>query len=141
MANKNSDPKNVSKEDMDIFRKALDMLIPDVLKKAIVLGVSGEFFSEETIRKMLSDIQMPSDLVQYVIQQTSKSKNELIRIIAEEIRNFIDQAQINEQIKKFIKGFKINIKLELSFDPRDDEQFLKTSKKSEKKDHSSSKKK
>ena len=106
-----------------------------------MLGVSGEFFSEETIRKMLSDIQMPSDLVQYVIQQTSKSKNELIRIIAEEIRNFIDQAQINEQIKKFIKGFKINIKLELSFDPRDDEQFLKTSKKSEKKDHSSSKKK
>jgi hypothetical protein len=141
MGNKKSDPKNVSKEDMDIFRKAIDLLIPDVLKKAIVLGVSGEFFSEETIRKMLSDIQMPSDLVQYIIQQTSKSKNELIRIIAEEIRNIIEQAQVGEQIKKFIKGFKINIKLEVSFDPRDDEQFLKVSQKKEKKDRSQSKKK
>jgi len=142
MVNKNSTQKKVSNEDMDIFRKAIDMLIPDVLKKAIVLGVSGEFFSEETIRKMLSDIQMPSDLVQYIIQQTSKSKNDLIRIIAEEIRNVIAQAQIGEQIKKFIKGFKINIKLEVSFDPRDDEQFLKESKKmAEKKNQSAPKKK
>jgi len=141
MVNKKSDTKKVSKEDMDIFRKAIDMLIPDVLKKAIVLGVSGEFFSEETIRKMLSDIQMPSDLVQYIIQQTSKSKNEIIRIIAEEIRNIIVQAQLGEQIKKFIKGFKINIKLEVSFDPRDDEQFLKGSTKVEKKDRAPSKKK
>jgi hypothetical protein len=133
MANKNSTRENVSNEDMDIFRKAIDMLIPDVLKKALVLGVSGEFFSEETIRKMLSEIQMPSDLVQYIIQQTSKSKNELIRIIAEEIRNIIVQAQIGEQIKKFIKGFKINIKLEVSFDPREDEQFLKMSHHAEKK--------
>jgi len=120
--------KKVSKEDMDIFRKALDMLVPDVLKKALVLGVSGEFFSEDTIRKMLSDIQMPSDLVQFVIQQTAKSKNELIRIVAEEIRNIIVQAQIGEQVKKFIKGFKINIKLEVSFDPRNDEQSVEGSK-------------
>jgi hypothetical protein len=133
MINKKSTQEKVSNEDMDIFRKAIDMLIPDVLKKAIVLGVSGEFFSEETIRKMLSEIQMPSDLVQYIIQQTSKSKNELIRIIAEEIRNVIVQAQIGEQIKKFIKGFKINIKLEVSFDPREDEQFLKVSNQTEKK--------
>jgi len=141
MVNKNASQKKVSNEDMDIFRKAIDMLIPDVLKKALVLGVSGEFFSEETIRKMLSDIQMPSDLVQYIIQQTSKSKNELIRIIAEEIRNVIVQAQIGEQIKKFIKGFKINIKLEVSFDPREDEQFLKVSTNTEKKDRSRKKKK
>jgi hypothetical protein len=141
MLNYNSNQKNVSKEDMDIFRKAIDMLIPDVVKKAIVLGVSGEFFSEDTIRKMLSEIQLPSDLVQFIIQQTSKSKNELIRIIAEEIRNVIVQAQIGEQIKKFIKGFKINIKLEVSFDPRDDEQFLKVSTKSEKKDRPGTKKK
>jgi hypothetical protein len=141
MANKNASQKKVSNEDMDIFRKAIDMLIPDVLKKALVLGVSGEFFSEETIRKMLSEIQMPSDLVQYIIQQTSKSKNDLIRIIAEEIRNVVVQAQIGEQVKKFIKGFKINIKLEVSFDPRDDEQFIKASTQAEKKDHSRQKKK
>jgi hypothetical protein len=141
MVNKNSTRENVSNEEMDIFRKAIDMLIPDVLKKALVLGVSGEFFSEETIRKMLSEIQMPSDLVQYIIQQTSKSKNELIRIIAEEIRNVIVQAQIGEQIKKFIKGFKINIKLEVSFDPREDEQFLKVSSHAEKKDRAGAKKK
>jgi len=141
MLNYNSNQKKVSKEDMDIFRKAIDMLIPDVLKKAIVLGVSGEFFSEDTIRKMLSEIQLPQDLIQFIIQQTSKSKNELIRIIAEEIRNVIVQAQLGEQVKKFIKGFKINIKLEVSFDPRDDEQFLKASTNSEKKDRSGTKKK
>ena len=44
MANKNSDPKNVSKEDMDIFRKALDMLIPDVLKKSNCAGCIWRIF-------------------------------------------------------------------------------------------------
>jgi len=125
--------EKVSKEDMDIFRKAIDLLVPDVLKKSLLLGLSGEFFSEETIRKMLNDIQMPSDLVQFVVHQTSKSKNELIRIISEEIRNIIVQAQIGEQVKKFIKGFKINIKLEVSFDPRDDEKFVEQSSKDKKK--------
>ncbi|MBF0452702.1 MAG: hypothetical protein HQK75_18510 [Candidatus Magnetomorum sp.] len=128
---------NVSTEDMAIFRKVINMLIPDVLKKSVLLGISGDFFSEETIRKMLSDIQMPSDLVQYVIQQTSKSKNELIRIIAEEIRNIIIQSQLGEEFKKFLKAFKINIKLEVSFDPRDDEQMLQLSTKIENKKNSS----
>jgi len=124
------DKKNktsVSNEDMAIFRKVIDMLIPDVLKKSLLLGISGDLFSEDTIRKMLSDIQMPSDLVQYVIQQTSKSKNELIRIIAEEIRNIIVQSQLGEELKKFLKAFKINIKLEVSFDPREDEQMFQLS--------------
>jgi hypothetical protein len=118
---------SVSTEDMAIFRKVIDMLIPDVLKKSLLLGIGGDLFSEDTIRKTLSDIQMPSDLVQYVIQQTSKSKNELIRIIAEEIRNVIIQSQLGDELKKLLKAFKINIKLEISFDPRDDEQMVQLS--------------
>jgi len=127
--------KNVSNEEMAIFRKAIDLLIPDVLKKSILLGLSGEIFPEDTIRKMLSDIQMPTDIVQNLIQQTSRSKNEVIRIIAEEIRNVIIQAQLGEELKKFLKAFKININLEISFDPREDEQMfnLETKVKSKKK--------
>jgi len=123
----NKDKKNVSKEDVAIFRKAIDLLIPDVLKKSILVGLSGDFFPEDTIRKILSEIQMPSDLVQYVIQQTSKSKNELIRIVAEEIRNVIIQSQLGEEFKNFLKAFKININLEVSFDPRDEEQMINLS--------------
>ena len=130
---KGEEKSNLSNDDVAIFSKVINLLVPDIIKKSLLLGVSGEFFSEDTIKKMLNDVQLPSELIKTIIQQTSKSKNELIRIIAEEIRNIIIQSQIGNELKHLVKAFKININLQISFDPRDHEDMVQLSTKLEKK--------
>jgi len=113
------DKNKGNSEDSDIFRKTIDM-IQDVFKKALLLGNVGVFLSEDSTHKILTDLKVPTDMINYIIQQSNKSKNELIRIISDEVKNLIRQAQID----KLLSAFKINIKMEVSFDPRDNEKLL-----------------
>jgi len=48
------------------------------------------FTTEEGIRKLAGDFQLPKDAVGFLINQAAASKDELFRIIAKELRAFLE---------------------------------------------------
>jgi hypothetical protein len=81
----------------------------EILKKLITTGLGAALVTEESIRKILSDISLPSEAKNYLLTQAAKRKEELSAIITREVRNFLDQVNIHEEIKKTLAGLTIDV--------------------------------
>ena len=72
-------------------RGRLEGFIPDLVKRTFYAGLGALFTTEEGIRKMANDFQLPKDVANYLIQQAAASKDELFRIVGRELRNALQQ--------------------------------------------------
>ena len=57
-----------------------------------------------------------------MISQADKSKKEIVRLLAKEIRGFLDGLKIDEILRKTLKGQKIELKASISFSEKDKEK-------------------
>ena len=65
--------------------KVFDAMLPDIVKKAIFTGAGMIFLTEEGIRKLMAEFNLPREAVNYVVKQSEKSKKELFGIIQKEV--------------------------------------------------------
>lgn len=96
--------------------KKNELLIIDLMKKLLTLSVGGVLFTEETIRKSITDLKLSKDIANFVIQQSTKSKDELLRIISEEIVKAIKDVKIEKEIRKVLENYKVSINMEINFE-------------------------
>jgi galactitol-specific phosphotransferase system IIB component len=99
----------------------VNILFPDTMRKALLFGVGSMVMTEEAIRKYLSDLKMPGDVIQAVVQQSRRSKNDIIRVVSEEVKNIAAQAQVANELRNFLGSIRINIQMEIDFQPKEGE--------------------
>ena len=96
--------------------KKSDVLVIDLMKKLLTLSVGGVLFTEETIRKSISELKLSKDIANFVIQQSTKSKDELLRSISEEIVKAMKDVKIEKEIRKVLENYKVSINMEINFE-------------------------
>lgn len=101
-------------------KKGLDQLLPDVVKRAVYAGLGAVFSTEEGIRKIASEFHLPKDVANYLLQQAASSKDEVLRIVAKELRGFLESVKISEELKKLLTSLSFEIKTEIRFIPNDE---------------------
>ena len=94
--------------------------IPDILKRTFYAGLGAVFTTEEGIRKMASEFQLPKDVANYLIQQAASSKDELFRIVAKELRGFLESVNVSGELQKLLTSLSFEIKTEIRFIPNDE---------------------
>jgi len=106
------------KEEPDSLLKAIDTLVPDMVKKLILVSIGGVMLTEEAVRKILSELNLSKEIVSLVISQTNKAKDEIVRTVSEEFRQLIQKVNIKNEIEKVLKDTKIKIQLEIDFESK-----------------------
>jgi hypothetical protein len=101
-------------------RGRLEGFIPDIVKRTFYAGLGAVFTTEEGIRKLASDFQLPKDVANYLIQQAATSKDELFRIVAKELRGFLESLNISGELQKLLTSLSFEIKTEIRFIPNDE---------------------
>jgi hypothetical protein len=101
-------------------RKRIDQLLPDVVKRAVYAGLGAVFSTEEGIRKIASDFHLPKDVANFLIQQASSSKDEVLRIVAQELGKFLSTVNISGELQKLLTSVSFEIKTEIRFIPNDE---------------------
>jgi hypothetical protein len=101
-------------------RKGLDQLLPDVVKRAVYAGLGAVFSTEEGIRRIASDFHLPKDVANYLMHQASASKDEVLRIVAKELRTFLETVNISQELQKLLTSVSFEIKTEIRFIPNDE---------------------
>jgi hypothetical protein len=94
--------------------------IPDILKRTFYAGLGAVFQTEEGIRKMASEFQLPKDVANYLVQQAGASKDELFRIMAKELRGFLESVNVSGELQKLLTSLSFEIKTEIRFVPNDE---------------------
>ncbi|HEY8078366.1 MAG TPA: hypothetical protein VIF62_29760, partial [Labilithrix sp.] len=67
-------------------RSRLEGVIPEIVKRAVELGVEKARESPETVKAFVGDLKLPKEIAHYVFGQIDETKNGLFRVVAKEIR-------------------------------------------------------
>lgn len=100
------------------IRGRIESMVPDVFKKAMISGLGAIFMTEETIRSAVSD--MPKDAVNYIVQQAENTKEQLAGLIAKEVRDFLEGADLSDELAKLLTKLSLEIRTEVRFIPNDE---------------------
>jgi len=106
------------KKETDILVKAVDTLVPEVVKKALLISIGGVLLTEEAVRKILSEMKLSKEIVSLVVQQSNRAKEEIVRAISVEISNLIKKVNIDHEVKKLLQDIKIKIQMEVDLESK-----------------------
>lgn len=79
------------------------------LRKFLTTGLGAALATEEGIRSVLTESQLTRQAREYVTRQALKGKEEVSKVIRNEIKKFLSDINIHEEIKKALAGLTVDI--------------------------------
>jgi hypothetical protein len=116
-------PEPASAEARERRRRRLERILPEVLKRAIEKGLEAGIGtianSSEAIRGVVGKVELPRELVGYVFSQVDDTKNSLVRVVAREVREFLEAADLAKELQRALTSLSFEIRTEIRFIPND----------------------
>lgn len=101
------------------LRQRIDRLVPEVIRRTFYAGLGAVFTTEEGVRRLANEFSLPKDVANYLIQQAQGTKRELFRIVAAELRSFLESLNVNEELQRLLTTLSFEIKTEIRFIPNE----------------------
>jgi hypothetical protein len=108
--------ERVEKERMDEgIRQRLEGFVPEIIRRMFYAGLGAVFTTEEGMRRLATEFSLPKDVARFLIQQAQGTKNELFRIVATELRGFLENLNLTEELLRLLTSltFEINTQIRL----------------------------
>jgi hypothetical protein len=102
-------------------RHRVEAMIPEIVKKTFAAGLGALFTTEEGIRRLAKDLSLPKDVAGYLAHTAGDAKDELLRLIAREVREFLESVNLSEEVSKMLTMLSFEIKTEIRFIPNDEQ--------------------
>jgi len=94
-------------------------IVSELIRKLAVAGLGAAVLTEEGLRQLAGQLRLPKDLLGGILSQADKTKEELARIVGDEIRHFLHSELAREGIAKLLEDMKLEVKAEIRLVPRD----------------------
>jgi len=94
-------------------------LFGDTVKKVFTAGVSAAFMTEESLRTYLSELKLPKEALNLLIQSASKSKDEITQRVTKEAVGIIQRIDFVKEFSKFAETHKFKITAEIDIIKKD----------------------
>jgi hypothetical protein len=92
-------------------------LVADTVRKAVLTGLGAVFLTEESARKIARDWKLPKEIVGYVVSQAGGAKDEIVRVVSEEVRKFFESEALRREFLRILTSMSIEVHAELKFKP------------------------
>ena len=74
----------------------------------------------ENVREFVREMKLPKEVLALVLAQLDETKNGLYRVVAKEIRDFLEHTNFSEEMAKVLTMLSFEIKTEVRFIPNDE---------------------
>lgn len=91
----------------------------EVLKKVVGVGLGAAFMTEEHVRSYLGDFKVPKDVVNLILQGASKSKEELMNRVGNEVVKIVSKIDFVKEASRFVEEHKFKITAEIDVIKKD----------------------
>jgi hypothetical protein len=105
--------------DSDPPRRRLEGVIPELIKRAVELGVEKASEAPDTVKQFVSDLKIPKEIAGYILSQVDETKNGLFRVVAKEMRDFLDHANISGEMQKLLTTVQFEVSTTIRFRPNE----------------------
>jgi hypothetical protein len=89
----------------------------DAVRKAVLTGLGAVFLTEESARKVAREWKLPRELAAYVAQQAGGAKDEIVRVVTEEVRKFFESPALRRELIRMISSMSMEIHAEVRLKP------------------------
>jgi hypothetical protein len=100
-------------------RRRLEGIVPDLLKRAIEIGVDKAQDAPESLKHFVGELKLPKEIASYILQQVDETKNGLFRVVAKELRDFLDHSNLAGEMQKMLTTVQFEINTTVRFTPND----------------------
>jgi hypothetical protein len=100
-------------------RRLVERLMREGVRRAVEKGVERITETPEDLRNLVQELKLPREITALLFQQIDETKNGLYRAVARELRDFLDQTNIADEITRALTTLSFEIKTEIRFIPND----------------------
>jgi len=93
--------------------------VPEFVRKVAVAGLGALFMTEEGIRSLAGQLKLPKEVLGYILGQAEKTKDEVGRVVSEELRRFLQSEKLRDEVLKLLSGMTIEVKAQIRLVPAD----------------------
>jgi hypothetical protein len=101
--------------------------VPEFVRKVAVAGLGAIFMTEEGIRSLASQLKLPKEVLGYILSQAEKTKDEVGRVLTEELRRFLQSEKLREEFVKLMSGMTLDVRAQIRLVPADEKEKTKES--------------
>jgi hypothetical protein len=103
----------------DPKRRRLDGVIPELLKRAVELGVEKATEAPDSLKALVGDMKVPKEIAHLLLTQMEDTKNGLFRVVAKEMRDFLEHTNVAGEMTKMLTTVQFEINTTIRFTPND----------------------
>lgn len=100
-------------------QRRLEGVIPDLLKRAVELGVEKATEAPENLKDLALGMKLPKEIAQLILAQAEETKNGLFRVVAKEVRDFLEHTNLAGEMQKMLTTLQFEISTTIRFKPND----------------------
>lgn len=115
---KSDPPSPPGDEDVNDERPA-ERLVPELIKRIIEAGVERLTEGPENVRRVVSDLKLPREVLAAVLSQLDETKSGLYRVVAREVRDILSETSLADELAKALTSLSFEIRTTVRFVPND----------------------
>lgn len=110
-------------------KSRFESVLPEILKRAVERGKARAEEAPENLKSFVGD-RIPKEVSSYVLHQVDETKNSILKVVAGEVRSFLEATNLSSELRKLLTTVKFEVHTTIRFSPNDD-AGKKTERKSE----------
>ncbi len=96
--------------------------VPEFVRRMAVAGLGALFMTEEGIRNLAGQLKLPKEALGFILGQAEKTKDEVTRVVTEELRRFLQSEKLRDEFLKLMSGMTVEIKAQVRLVPQEKEE-------------------
>ena len=91
--------------------------LPELMRKALALSLSGFFVTEEAVRKALAGT-LPQEWIDFAVEQSSRTRAEFVERLSLEVARTLENADLAAVLAQLLEGRTLEVKAEIRLQPQ-----------------------
>ena len=87
-------------------------VLPELVRRAVSMGLSGFFLTEETIRKALGET-VPKDWMDFATEQSERTRREFLERLSFEIAQSLEKVDLAAILRELLEGRTLEVRAEI----------------------------
>ncbi|MBN1611996.1 MAG: hypothetical protein JW940_35520 [Polyangiaceae bacterium] len=100
-------------------RSLLERALPEVIRRLVEAGYEKLSEGPESLRQLLGDLRLPKETLNLILPQLEETKHGLYRVVAREVREFLERTNLTEELAQVLTRLSFEIKTEVRFVPNE----------------------
>jgi len=100
-------------------RSLLERALPEVIRRLVEAGYEKLSEGPESLRQLLGDLRLPKETLNLILPQLEETKHGLYRVVAREVREFLERTNLTEELAQALTRLSFEIKTEVRFVPNE----------------------